>query len=122
KALDEAKSSGEQELTRLREEQEQALRELEQARAALGEAHEHHAGELAELCAQRDGFQQELGAAQERLAELGPAAEERDRLRVELEQIHAALAEVQESCAVEVRRVAEERDSLTVELEEAREM
>ncbi|HET8557420.1 MAG TPA: hypothetical protein VFL58_08955, partial [Gaiellaceae bacterium] len=45
-----------------------------------------------------------------------------DRLREELEQVRAALAEVQESCAVEVRRVIEERDSLTAELEEAREL
>jgi chromosome segregation ATPase len=122
KDLGEIQESGEQELTRLREEQAQTLSELDQVRAALGEAHEHRAGELADLAAQRDGLQQELGAALERLGELGPAAEERDRLRAELEQIRADLAEVQESCAVEVRRVVEERDSLTAELTEAREM
>ena len=74
------------------------------------------------MSAQREGLREELGSALERLAELGPTADERDRLRTELEQVRAAFAEVQESCAVEVRRVVEERDSLTAELEEAREM
>ena len=177
-ALGEAQGSREEELTRLQEERQQASSELDQVRAALDEAHERHAGELSELSTQREGLQhelgsalerlaelgsagderdrlrseldhlqstlaqeqegraaevaevsaqreslrEELGSALERLAELGPATEERDRLRTELDQVRAAFAEVQESCAVEVRRVVEERDSLTAELEEAREM
>jgi chromosome segregation ATPase len=177
-ALGEAHGSRDEELTRLREEHQQARSELDQVRAALDDAHERHSEELGELSAHREGLQHELGSALEQLADLGPAADERDRLRSELEQlqstllqeqegraaevaeasaqrealqeelgsaleqladlgpaaderdrlrseldqVRAAFAEVQESCAVEVRRLVVERDSLTAELEEAREM
>ena len=177
-AIGEAQRSREEELARLQEENQQASSELDQVRAALAEANERHSGELSELSAQREGLQhelgsalerladlgpvgderdrlrgeldqlqstlaqeqehraaevaevsaqreahrEELGSALERLAELGPAGDERDRLRAELDQVRAAFAEVQESCEVEVRRVVEERDSLTAELEEARQM
>jgi DNA repair exonuclease SbcCD ATPase subunit len=96
--------------------------ELAQLRSTLAEEQEGRAAEVAEVSAQREALREELGSTLERLAELGPAADERDRLRGELEQVRAALTEVQESCAVEVRRVIEERDSLTAELEEAREL
>jgi chromosome segregation ATPase len=96
--------------------------ELDQLQSTLAEEQEGRAAEVAEVSAQREALREELGSTLERLAELGPAADERDRLRGELEQVRAALTEVQESCAVEVRRVIEERDSLTAELEEAREL
>ena len=100
--------SGEQELTRLREEHAQAFSELEQARAALDEANEHHAGALAELSAQRDGVQQELGAALERLGTLGAAAEDADRLREEVERLEKDLSETQAFGQQELTRLREE--------------
>ena len=58
----------------------------------------------------------------ERLAVVGPAAEERDELRTEVEQLRAAIAETQEACAADLRRTAEERDNALAELAEAQEM
>jgi hypothetical protein len=109
----------------------------------LAEEQERHAGERDELTAQRDELtarrdesitqrdesiaqserlQEELGDALERLAVLGPAAEERDGLRTEVERLQHILAEVRESSAAELRAVVEERDSLTAGLEEGREL
>src|SRR5581483_2034991 len=88
----------------------------------LGEEQARHADERNELAAQSERLQEELGGALERLAVVGPAAEERDQLRTEVEQLKTRLAELQESCAVELRGVVDERDSLSAELEEAREL
>jgi chromosome segregation ATPase len=75
-----------------------------------------------ELNSQRARLQEELGNALERLAVVGPAAEERDELRAEVERLRATLAEALETSAAELRGVVEERDSLGTELEEAREL
>jgi len=99
-----------------------AQTEHEQELGRLREEQERNAGERSELATQRDRLQEELGSVLERLAVVGPAAEERDELRTEVEQLRAANAETQEACAADLRRVAEERDSVLAELAEAREM
>jgi chromosome segregation ATPase len=127
-ALAEARAERE-ELAKLGDELAQARQELDGVRTTLAEEQERHAGERDELTsqrdeltAQRDRLAEELGNAFERLAVVEPAAEERDKLATELEELRATLAEVQESCAVEVRGIAEERDRLAAELEEAHEL
>src|SRR4029077_20845271 len=104
------------ELGHVADERDRLRTELEQVGEALSEAHEHHAGELAELSAQRDGLQQELGATLEQLAELGPVADQRDRLRTELEQVRAALSEAHEHHAGELAELSAQRDGLQQEL------
>ena len=135
-AAAETQAAHEQELARLREEHEHARIELERLQTTLTDAQtaaseqerrlaedeERHAAERDELSAQRDGLQEELGATLDRLSAIGPAAEERDQLRGEVEELRATGAEAHEAFAAELRRIAEERDSLTAELEEAREM
>src|SRR5207248_875367 len=134
--LAEAQDERERELTRLRQEHERAVNELEPLRTALAEAQaaaseqerrlaeeqERHAGERNELTTQRDRLQEELGGVLERLAVVGPAAEERDELRTEVEQLRAANAETQEAWAADLRRMAQERDNVMAELAEAREL
>jgi hypothetical protein len=135
-ALAAAQTAHEQELRDLREEHEHDRAELNSLRMALADAQtaaaeqerrlaeeqERHADEQNELTTQRDRIQQDLGDALERLAVVGPAAEERDALRTEVEQLRAANAETQETCAAELHRMAEERDHAMAELAEAREM
>jgi chromosome segregation ATPase len=135
-AAADAQAAHEQELAGLREEHDHARAELERLQTRLAEAQtaaaeherrladeqEQRAAERDELNAHREGLQEELGATLDRLAAIGPAAEERDQLRGEVEELRAAGAETQEACAAEVRRMVEERDNVTVELEEAREM
>ena len=53
---------------------------------------------------------------------VGPAAEERDELRTEVERLQHIVAEVRESSAAELRGVLGERDALAAEVEEAREL
>jgi hypothetical protein len=133
--LAETQTEHEQELTRLHEERDQAAAELERLQTALDEAqglateHERRlveaqdgqSAERDELAAQRDRIKEELDDALERLAGGSSAAEERDRLRVELEQFEArtreeldnlqtALAEAQTSVADQERRLGEERE------------
>jgi chromosome segregation ATPase len=125
-----------QELDRLQKEHEHTGAERERLQTALAEAQtsaaeherrlaeeqERHTTEESELTAQRDRLQLELGATLEHLARLGPAAEERDGLREEVERLQAALAEMEESSARELRSHAEDRDRLTAELGEAHEL
>jgi chromosome segregation ATPase len=135
-ALAEASAVHAQELGRLRDEHEQSRSELDHLHTALAEAQisateharqgaedqERLAAERAELVDQRDRLQGELGETLDRLATLGPAAEERDYLRAEVDRLESSLTEVQESCAVELRGANEDRDRLTAELTEAKEM
>jgi chromosome segregation ATPase len=58
-----------------------------------------------ELATERDRTQAELAASLERLATLGPAAEERDELRSEIERLGTALAVAQETAAGERERL-----------------
>ena len=134
--LAETRTAHEEELGRLRDEHARAREELDGLQTALAESqastaeHERrlaeerelHGAERSELNSQRERLQEELGNALERLAVVGPAAEERDELRAEVERLQATLAEALESSAAELRGVVEERDSLTAELEEAREL
>ena len=134
--LSEARAAHEEELGLVRKKHERASEELDGLQAALAEAQtlaaeqerrlaeeqERHAEEQEGLAAQRERLQAELGAALERLAVVGPVAEERDELRAEVEQLHATLADVRETSTAELRGATEERDSLAAELEEAREL
>jgi chromosome segregation ATPase len=134
--LAETRAAHDEELGRLRDEHARARAELDGLQTALAESqastaeHERrlaeerelHGAERSELNSQRQRLQEELGDALERLAVLGPAAEERDELRAEVERLQATLAETLESSAAELRGVVEERDSLTAELEEARDL
>ena len=134
--LSEARAAHEEELGLVRKKHERAREELDGLQAALAEAQtlaaeqerrlaeeqERQADEREGLAAQRERLQEELGAALERIAVLGPVAEERDELRAEVEQLHATLADVRETSTAELRGATEERDSLAAELEEAREL
>ena len=134
--LAETQSAHEEELGRLRKKRDRIREELDGARTALTEAQaltaeqerrlaeeqERHAGERDELAAHSERLQAELGDALERLAVVGPAAEERDELRTEVERLQHIVAEVRESSAAELRGVLGERDALAAEVEEAREL
>ena len=133
-ALADSQSAHEEELGRLRKKRDRLREQLDGVQTALAEAQAataeqerrlaeeqgRHAGERDDLTAQSDHLQAELGAALERLGVLGPAAEERDELRTEVERLQHILAEVRESSAAELRGVVEARDALAAELEEAR--
>jgi chromosome segregation ATPase len=135
-ALAEAQAEREQELGRLGAEHQRDREELDRLQTAVAEAQasaaeqerrlaeerEQHAGERDDLVVQREGLQNELGQAFERLGAIGPALEERDELRNRVEELQTTLAEVRESTAAELRRVVEERDKLAAELDEAHEL
>ena len=88
----------------------------------LAEEQERYSHEREELTGQSERLQEELGAALERIAVVGPAAEERDELRAEVELLQGTLADLRESSAAELRGATQERDSLAAELEEARQL
>jgi chromosome segregation ATPase len=125
-----------QELDRLQKEHEHTGAELERLQTALAEAQtsaaeherrlaeeqERHTTAESDLIAQRDRLQDELGSTFEQLAAVGPASEERDELRRQVERLEAGLAELRGSSARDQRAHAEERDRLTAELEEAHEL
>ena len=71
-----------------------------------------------ELTAQRDRIQEQLGDALERLA--AAFAEERDRLRTEVEQFESTLAEAQAAAAAERERLLGDVDRLESVLAETR--
>jgi hypothetical protein len=52
----------------------------------------------------------------------GPAAEERDEIRTEVERLHETLAEEREASGAELRGLREERDRLSTDLDEARDL
>ena len=117
-ALAEAQAAAVEHERRLAEEQERHAVERDELTTQRDESRTQRD----EVTAQSDRLQEELGDALERLAVLGPAAEERDELRTEVERLQHILAEVRDSSAAELRAVVEERDNLAAELEEAREL
>jgi chromosome segregation ATPase len=135
-SLAETQSAREQELEHARDAHRQTREQLERVQTALTEAQlsvserEHrlaeqqksHTAERDDLSGQRDHLQQELGDALERLGVLGPAAEERDELRTEVERLESTLADAKKTFATKLLDVSEERDTLSAELEEAREL
>jgi predicted nucleic acid-binding Zn-ribbon protein len=132
--LVETQTTHEHELARLHEEHRQTRADLDGLQSALAgaqaEAAEHerrlaeerelHAAERSELTAQSARLEEALGSAFERLATVGPAAEERDQLRTEVEQLGTALAEAQAAATSEQERLRADVERLENVLAETR--